>query len=63
MSRFNLQIAKLVEDQDLCQSVHSNFQLGYSIRYIANKYQISRYAVIRIAKYWQEKENRTEEVR
>ncbi len=63
MSRFNSQIAPLLENQDLCQEVYQNFQLGYSIRYIASKHQISRYAVIRLAKYWQKKENRTGEVR
>ena len=61
--RFNTQIADLTEDQSLCQKVYENYCQGQSVRHIANKYGISDYAVRKLAKYWQEKENRTEEVR
>ena len=54
MQRFNTQTADLVEDTDLCRNVYHCFQLGQSIRHIAKKHKISRYAVKRLAKYWQE---------
>ena len=63
MMRFNTQTAELAADEGLCQKIYQGFTFGQSVRHIANKYQISDYAVKKIAKYWQEKENRTGEVR
>jgi len=56
MRKFNAQTAALVENEELCRNVFNNFQLGQSISFIAGKYQISRYAVLKLVTYWKEKE-------
>ncbi len=61
--KFNTQITDLVENEDLCRSIYQGYQLGQLVRHLANKHDISDYAVKKLAKYWQEKENRTGEVR
>ena len=63
MIRFNTQIAEIAADEDLCRKVYQGYILGQSVRHIANKFQISDYAVKKLAKYWQEKKNRIGEVR
>jgi hypothetical protein len=55
MTRFNTQIADLVEDLDLCRNIYNCFQLGQSIRHIAKKHGVSDYAVRKLAEYYKEK--------
>jgi len=55
MIRFNTQIADLVENKDLCRDIYNGIQLGQSIRHIANKHDISDYAVKKLAQYFKEK--------
>ena len=52
MFRFNTQIAELAADRDLCKKISQGFALGQSVRHIANKFQISDYAVRKIVQYW-----------
>lgn len=59
MKRFNTQTANLVENEDLIQKVYQCFQLRQSISHIARKHNISRYAVLKLARYCQEPESMT----
>jgi len=52
MTRFNTQLAEIAADHDLCKKVSQGVALGQSIRHIANKFQLSDYAVRKIAKHW-----------
>lgn len=52
MIRFNTQIADLVENEDLCRTIFKGFELGQSVRHIANKHDISDYAVKKLVQYW-----------
>jgi len=52
MIRFNTQLAEIAADKDLCKKICECYTMGQSVRHIATKFQISDYAVRKIAKYY-----------